>query len=197
VLYAAVDMLKNITILFLFSISQSVKGQKLNHELSNLLFGVDVSVIDTTLIDAFEKITSLEKSRKIDTFIIYREKSPSSYFYSYSFRFKKNNYFKGPFNYGSIILVKIDTGNSKASTARVDVWLEFNTKKDLELSYRKLVKKFRGLGSVTIEKPSYTVKQLTVVNEKDNKRLYVEKAVQSFNNATNFQLYIKISNLRL
>ena len=72
-------MYKTFTIFILLLITQTIRGQKLNHELSKLLFDVDISSLDTNLIASFGEIPSLEKISHIDTFIIHREREHSSY----------------------------------------------------------------------------------------------------------------------
>jgi hypothetical protein len=82
-------MCKSLIIFILLLITQCVRAQKLNHELSKLLFDVDISSLDTTLITSFGEISSLEKINHIDTFIIHREREHSSYFYTLLLNSKK------------------------------------------------------------------------------------------------------------
>ena len=103
-------MCKTLIIFTLLLIILTTRGQKLNDELSKLLFDVGLSSIDTNLIASFGKIPSLEKRSRVDTFIIYREKQHSSYFYTYSFKFNENKYIKTAFKSGFVDVVKRSIG---------------------------------------------------------------------------------------
>ena len=189
-------MCKALTISILLLITLTTRGQKLNHELSKLLFDVDLSSLDTNLIASFGKIPSLEKRSRIDTFIIYREKENSSYFYTHSFKFNENKYIKTAFKSGFVDVVKIDTAGNNTVKTRVDVWLAFNTKKDIEKTFNKLVRTFSSLGVSNKRKPSPSnaTEELTVINEMENKKLYLLKSHTSFNNVTDLHLTLTISS---
>jgi|SoiMethySBSTD1v2_1073268.scaffolds.fasta_scaffold752050_1 NDP-sugar pyrophosphorylase family protein len=189
-------MCKAVTIFILLLITLNTKGQKLNHELSKLLFDVDLSSLDTNLIASFGKIPSLEKRSRIDTFIIYREKENSSYFYTHSFKFNENKYIKTAFKSGFVDVVKIDTAGNNTVKTRVDIWLDFNTKKDIEKTFNKLVRTFSSLGVSNKRKPSPSnaTEELTVINEMENKKLYLLKSNYSFQNVTYRHLTLTISS---
>ena len=172
------------------------KGQKLNHELSKLLFDVDVSSLDTSIVDSFGKIPSIEKRSRIDTFIIWREKEHSSYFYTHSFKFNENKYIKTAFKSGYVDVGKIDTAGNNTVKTRVDIWLVFNTKKDIDKAFNKFVRTFSSLGVSNRRKPtpSNTTEELTVINEKENRKLFLLKSNYSFNNETYRHLTLKISS---
>lgn len=190
-------MCKTLIIFILLLIALTTRGQKLNDELSKLLFDVDLSSIDTNLIASFGKIPSLEKRSRVDTFIIYREKEHSSYFYTYSFKFNENKYIKTAFKSGFVDVVKIDTAGNNTVRARVDIWLVFNTKRDIEKAFNKFVKIFSSLGVSNTRKPSpnNTTEDLTVINEKENKKLYLLKTNSSFNNVPQRHLTLTISSI--
>jgi hypothetical protein len=189
-------MCKAPTIFILLLITLTTRGQKLNHELSKLLFDVDLSSLDTNLIASFGKIPSLEKRGRIDTFIIYREKQHSSYFYTHSFKFNENKYIKTAFKSGYVDVVKIDTAGNNTVKTRVDIWLAFNTKKDIEKTFNKLVTTFSSLGISNKRKPSPSnaTEELTVITEMENKKLYLLKSKYSFNNVTYRHLTLTISS---
>ena len=189
-------MCKAVTIFILLLITLNTKGQKLNHELSKLLFDVDLSSLDTNLIASFGKIPSLEKRSRIDTFIIYREKENSSYFYTHSFKFNENKYIKTAFKSGFVDVVKIDTAGNNTVKTRVDIWLDFNTKKDIEKTFNKLVRTFSSLGVSNKRKPSPSnaTEELTVIKEMENKKLYLLKSNYSFQNVTYRHLTLTISS---
>ena len=190
-------MCKTLIIFTLLLIILTTRGQKLNDELSKLLFDVDLSSIDTNLIASIGKIPSLEKRSRVDTFIIYREKEHSSYFYTYSFKFNENKYIKTAFKSGFVDVVKIDTAGNNTVRARVDIWLVFNTKRDIEKTFNKFVKIFSSLGVSNTRKPSpnNTTEDLTVINEKENKKLYLLKTNASFNNVPQRHLTLTISSI--
>ena len=152
--------------------------------------------MDTNLIASFGKIPSLEKRSRIDTFIIYREKENSSYFYTHSFKFNENKYIKTPFKSGFVDVVKIDTAGNNTVKTRVDIWLVFNTKKDIEKTFNKLVRSFSSLGVSNKRKPSPSnaTEDLTVINEMENKKLYLFKSNYSFQNVTYRHLTLTISS---
>jgi hypothetical protein len=189
-------MCKAFTIFILLLITLTTRGQKLNHELSKLLFDVDLSSLDTNLIASFDKIPSLEKRNRIDTFIIYREKENSSYFYTHSFKFNENKYIKTVFKSGFVDVVKIDTAGNNTVKTRVDIWLVFNTKKDIEKTFNKLVRTFSSLGVSNKRKPSPSnaTEDLTVINKMENKKLYLLKSNYSFQNVTYRHLTLTISS---
>ena len=189
-------MCKVHTIVILLLITLTTKGQKLNHELSKLLFDVDLSSLDTNLMTSFGKIASLEKRSRIDTFIIWREKEYSSYFYTHSFKFNENKYIKTAFKSGYVDVVKIDTAGNNTVKIRVDIWLAFNTKKDIDKAFNKFVRTFSSLGVSKRRKPlpSNATEELTVINEMENKKLYLLKSHNSYNNLTYRHLTLTISS---
>ena len=81
--------------------------------------------------------------------------------------------------------------------ARVDIWLVFNTKRDIEKTFNKFVKIFSSLGVSNTRKPSpnNTTEDLTVINEKENKKLYLLKTNASFNNVPQRHLTLTISSI--
>ena len=188
-------MYKTLNILILLLITLTARGQNLNHELSKLLFDVDITSLDTTLIASFGKISSLEKLNHIDTFIIHREREHSSYFYTNSFKFKKNKYIKTVFKSGYVDVVKIDTAGNNTVKARIDVWLAFNTEKDIETTFKKLVRAFSPLGVSNKRKPSNATEELTVINEKENRKFYLLKSNSTFGNVASLHLTLTISSL--
>jgi hypothetical protein len=169
--------------------------QNINADLSKLFFKVDVTVLNSALLDKFSMDTTLHKFPipKEDTVYYPLRNNEAKYIVQHTFKFENNKYIKAQFLEGYLGVILGRSYDDKDITV-LFLSLSFKTQSDLDTCYSQILERFKKLGKLEIEsKPEETA---VITNIEYEKRFEIIKLPFPPNNPDQFILYLYLKKLK-
>lgn len=182
-------------LLLAITLNCDLRGQDINKELSSLFFNVDVTHLSSSLLELFDRDTTLHKTSAANDTVFSPLKSKGiKYLASHTFAFQKNSYLNTQFKDGVLgLILGEDTEDSVFSV--LFIAFEFKNKSRLDKAYSELLGKFEKLGVVEFNQ-NFTGTTAIVTNYSAHKRVELLNILFPQKDAEQFILYVYVKQLK-
>lgn len=185
---------KLILLLLVTLINLGSQGQNINVALSKLFFDIDVTSLNSTLLDKFSADTSLhEIPTNKDTVFYPNRNNETKYFIQHIFKFESNKYIRPQFLEGSLGVI-LGRGYDDKDITVLFLSLSFKTQADLDTCYSQVLERFEKLGKLEIDQ-EFT-ETAVITNVEYEKRFEIIKVLWPHNNPDQFILYLYLKKLK-